>query len=176
LNRAERRQKEIVAETAGSSGSKTWIYAIIGVVVVVVIGGLIVFSQPSPSTVGGITFPTGVVHWHAFPSVEICGQDVLLPVPNPGQGHLGSPLLHTHDDRWIHVEGAVNSPNDITLGKYFDFIGVNFSSTQLMDKTNGDLCNGVPGQVQLFINGSESFEFGDHIIMDQEKILLKFGS
>ncbi|MDO8537924.1 MAG: hypothetical protein Q7S21_03490 [archaeon] len=173
LSRAERRQKEKGQEVQAKNN--TLLFSGIAVGVILIIGFFLIFGNASSSTVGGITFPTGQVHWHAYPSVEICGEVRQLPLPSPGQSHLGSDLLHTHDDGWIHVEGKVNSPQEITLGQYMQNIGVKFSSTQLWDKTNGDLCNGVAGKVQLFINGIENSELENHVIKDQEKVLFKFG-
>lgn len=171
MNRAERRQGK-KQETQKSNAK---LFAGIAIGIIALVGGMFVLSQGNaPNSVGGVGFPTGNVHWHAYPTVEVCGEERLLPVPNPGQSHLGSPLLHTHEDRWIHVEGAVNSPQDIALGKYMQYIGVKFDSTHLMEKANGDLCNASAGKVRLFVNGTENFEFENHIIRDQEKILFKF--
>lgn len=174
MSRSERRQKEKGMQVKSNQKNNTLLFSGIGVAAILIIGLVLVFGQGTPTTVGGVTFPTGDVHWHAYPSVEICGETKQLPLPALGQEHLGSPLLHTHDDGWIHIEGKVNSPQDITLGLYMKNIGAKFDSTHLLDKTNGDLCNGVAGKVQLYVNGIANTEFENHVIKDQEQVLFKF--
>jgi len=109
------------------------------------------------------------VHWHATPLIEICGEEKLIPI-----APIVSHLLHTHEDRKIHVEGVVSDPSMITLGQFFKNINVPFSSTQIMDKKNGDLCNGREGKVSMTVNGVESNEFENHVVADGETILIKF--
>ncbi len=122
----------------------------------------------------GMSFPLGKIHWHATPKIELCGEPKQIPVP-ASDVHLGSALLHTHQDALIHIEGTVSSPSQILLGGFFDNIGVNFSQTQIFDKTNGDSCQGgAAGKVTMSVNGIPSSEFRDYVIRDGDKIEIKF--
>ena len=75
----------------------------------------------------------GPVHWHADYEVWAC--DNQLDVRDP-QGRLsnktGSSALHEHEDGRIHLEGVViDAQTDPTLGRFFNIIGGNVSSTEL---------------------------------------------
>ena len=123
---------------------------------------------------GCVSPPTkNVVHWHAKVNIEICGIHKDLPKIPPGQGHLGSPLLHTHDDNIVHLEGDIKN-QDITIGKFMDVIGLDFSETSFMGKSNGDDCNGSPGKWKMFLNLQESNLFRDYVVSDGDTVLLTF--
>ena len=115
----------------------------------------------------------GEVHWHSRLNVFVCGNEVLMPSPS-GEHHVGLPLLHTHEDRLIHIEGIVWKPEDITLGKYMEAIGRNFKGNELLDKKNGNVCNNLPGKVKFFVNGKENFELTNYVIKDGENYELRF--
>lgn len=124
---------------------------------------------------GLVTTSSGpVVHWHANVTIETCGLTVDLPRIPAGASHLGNDLLHTHDDNIIHIEGIVKSDNDIRLGAFFDAIRLPFSENQLYNFKNGQACsaNSSPGKVKMFINGKENNEFRNHVVRDQEDILI----
>ncbi len=124
-------------------------------------------------------YSNGQVHWHAALNIEACGDKVDLPKADPitslhGQPFLGTPLLHTHDDAKIHIEGVVNKAEDITLGRFFDVIKVDFSNDKIMDHKNGDLCNDKPGELKISINGIENLDPRNHAISDGDSINIKF--
>ncbi len=174
--RREAKQNAIEAGEKKKLFSKITAYSIIALVV---IGGIWFFlSLPKPEQknydVGGLSFPLGNIHWHATPTIAICGENVSLPKPAPGQ-HLGSGLLHMHDDMLFHIEGSVSSPSQITLGAMMSNIGKSFSQTTLLGKKNGDPCpTGKEGNVQLIVNGVENSEFENYIIKDGDKIEMHF--
>lgn len=141
------------------------------IVVVVAASGYLIAALASQEKV--VPYSKGQVHWHAKLRVFMCGEEKLMPSPF-GSEHLGTPLLHTHDDRLIHIEGTVWKPEDIMLGKYMGAIGQNFKDEELIDKRNGDLCNGVPGKVKLFVNGKENPSLTRYIIQDDDEYELRF--
>ena len=146
------------------------------IAVVIVVG--IFLSLPKPEPVdfdtGSLSFPLGNIHWHTTPLVYVCGENIPTPTPTPGK-HLGSNLLHTHDDRQAHIEGRVNSPSQITVGAYMANIGMRFSETQLTDKNNGDLCpSGQAGSVKLFVNGTENNQLNNYVMRDGDRIEMRF--
>ena len=187
LSKHERRQMKIEQrreaklkmqqEIENKGGMKK--YAFIAVAVLLVGAALYFFAfvaKSSPTgnfNTAGIVFPLNNIHWHAIPQITLCGEEKPIPTPGPGL-HLGNTLFHTHEDAQIHIEGTVAGPEQITLGGFFDKIGVKFSSTEIMGRKNGDICNGVPGTVQLFVNGSLNAEFRDYVVRDKDKIQIMF--
>ena len=154
-------------------------YSIYCLIALVVIFGIFkLFSGSSDSTDGNSNsgpYTSGPVHWHASLDTFICGEKVLVPEEAPlGEHMLGLPLLHTHADRLIHIEGQVWKKEDIALGRYIDVIGEKFSNEQILDKKNGDLCDETPGKVNMFVNGKENLEFRDFVPKDGDKIEIKF--
>lgn len=125
-------------------------------------------------------FTTQPVHWHASIDISLCGHPYTDLLSKGGKDyHFGSALLHTHGDGIIHVEGQPLHAEDVRLGKFMDTIGYEFSSTTLIDKKEGDLCNGKPGKVSMFVNDAENTEFRDYIIKptsdaNQQRIRLEF--
>ena len=126
-------------------------------------------DTPQPSG----PYSGGSIHWHATIKVFVCGEEYQLPAPQGGH-HLGLPLLHTHEDRLIHIEGTIWKPEEITLGKYMEVIGENFKDDELIDKKNGDACDGQPGKVKLMANGKEDSMLSQYVIKDGDKYELRF--
>ncbi|MEK6941240.1 MAG: hypothetical protein AABW85_00055 [archaeon] len=130
-------------------------------------------ANVTPNT-AGLSFPLGKIHWHATPAIEICGETKKIPTP-ASDVHLGTSLLHTHQDALIHIEGFVSDPSQIMLGEFFDNIGIKFSENQIMDKQNGDNCpNGKTGQVDMAVNNSQNTDFRNYVIKNGDKIAIKF--
>ncbi len=152
--------------------SKVIGYSILAIILTLFILLIYKVAQTTPSA----PYTQYPIHWHAYPQVFICGEEKTLPYPSNPAEHLGNPLLHTHapPENYAHVEGQVFNKADITLGKYFDAIGFKFSSTQILDKTNGDLCNGKPASIKMWVNEQLNTELRDHVLADQERILIKF--
>lgn len=119
------------------------------------------------------SYTKGDVHWHATVSVFICGDEMDMPVPF-GDDEIGTPLLHTHKDGLIHIEGKVWKKEDITLGKYFEALGSKFINNQILNYKNGDLCNDKPGEVKLFVNEEENFELSNYVIKDGDEYKVRF--
>jgi hypothetical protein len=108
----------------------------------------------------------GPVHWHADLEIWNCGQEVNLRDPKGWSNKIGSPLVHEHNDKKIHVEGVILHTDDASLGHFFDVIDGKLNSRELvvpvneghLNLKNGDVCNGAPGMVQVFVyqtNGTE---------------------
>ncbi len=155
---------------------KILIYGAIGLTILAGIGFFLSLPKPQPVNydVAGLSFPLGNIHWHATPALSVCGENIAMPKPVPGQ-HLGSNLLHLHDDGIFHIEGSVSSPSQITLGAMMSNIGKNFSQTSLLGKKNGDSCpNGNPGKVRFIVNGNENSEYENYIIRDGDRIEIRF--
>lgn len=151
-------------------------YGSISLVIVAVIAGIFVIGKNDVdgSAVKEGPYTAGVVHWHASLQVFACGIFKEMPAPF-GDAHLGSPLLHTHSDRLVHIEGKIWRKEDIMLGKYMDNIGVDFAQDRILDYVNGNECNdGKENKVRMEVNGKENFEFRNYIINDGDKIEIRY--
>ncbi|MBS3145475.1 hypothetical protein J4414_01600 [Candidatus Woesearchaeota archaeon] len=185
LEKQQRKEAFIAGRDKTKKGRKIKNIALLAVILLI-LGGIayLIFGsikENSPITGAAIgddseLFPTkGQIHWHADLDVEICGEKQDLPNPF-GNEHLGSPLLHTHDDERIHVEGSVRKASDITLEKYLSNIGVKNDREErdILKTKDGDLCKGKEGKWALLVNGKEDERFLDYSIRDGDRYLLKF--
>ena len=101
----------------------------------------------------------GPVHWHADIEVWNCGKEVDLKDPKGLSNKIGTPTLHEHNDKRIHLEGVVLKPTDASLGNFFHVIGGSLtrdafsipSNEGLLSVRNGANCAGeTTSQVQVF--------------------------
>jgi len=147
-------------------------YSIIGIIGVIIIYFLFnLFSKPVVKS-----YTDGPVHWHASLDVFICGNKMDVPKEAPvGEHHLGLPLLHTHADRLIHIEGQVWKKEDISFGAYMDAINVPFSNDTIMEYKNDGMCNdGKLNKVKMLVNGKENFELRNYVVKDKDKIEIRY--
>lgn len=114
------------------------------------------------------------VHAHALINIYICDQHHDLPRTNStstahGKKYLGLPNLHTHDDNVIHLEGIIQRKEDMTLGKFFDAINVTFDQDRIIQVKNGDLCQGKPAVLKMYVNNKRTHEFRNYIPFNVEE-------
>lgn len=80
----------------------------------------------------------GPVHWHA--DVEFWACDNELDLRNPTgflSNKIGTPTLHEHNDKRIHLEGVpVDLPHDASLGKFMEVVGGQISKDTLIVPMN----------------------------------------
>ncbi len=121
-------------------------------------------------------YTSGQVHWHASLQVFTCATYREMPKPVGGENaHLGTPLLHTHKDGLIHIEGRVYKKNDIMFGQYMENIGVRFSNDTILNYKNGDGCSdGKENKVKMFVNGEENFDYIEYVLNDGDKIEIRY--
>ena len=170
LEREQERASKEVGRDRAASNKKIVIYSVV-VVVVVVLGFALFKLLRSPAEE---SFTEEAVHWHARLKVFLCGEERLMPAP-VGEHHLGLPLLHTHEDRLIHIEGRIWRKEDIMLGKYMDAVGVPFAQDRIFEHVNGNMCNdGKENKVRMFVNGEENFEFRDYVIRDNDETVVRY--
>ena len=120
----------------------------------------------------------GPVHWHADLEIWDCGTKIDLLNPQGLSNRVGTPVFHEHNDFRIHVEGAVVKKKDISLGNFFNVVGGVLTGGSLEIPTNGgitslqegDLCNGKPGKVQVFVYKVVNPKERGNWIYTQEKI------
>ncbi len=167
----KKQEQEKVQASAASGGFRVQKkYIVWMIVLVVLIGGAIYGWKYLKATTPEALYTANPVHWHAKFEVELCGQKQDFSSYGAGSSHAGSPLLHTHGDEIIHIEGQVIKKEDIALGKFFDDINVLFDQGRIMDKKNGDECSpGKTGQVKMFVNDKPNDEFRNYIPFATEK-------
>jgi hypothetical protein len=103
----------------------------------------------------------GPVHWHADFEIYDCGEELDLIDPTGLLNRVGTPLLHEHGDKRIHVEGTLLKKQDASLGTFFDVVGGSLTDNSLMFPTNtgdvlleaGKSCEGEnePSELQVFV-------------------------
>lgn len=194
----EERERKVETETGKIKSARRMRNTAIAAFVIILIAGVgyIVATLPPPeppvTSVGSgnynlAGFPNSFIHWHADVDVLICGEDVQLPYALNG-GLLGTGRLHTHDyaqniaslpgtdgNGVIHTEGNVpQAPAEHTLGKFMGNIGVRFSNTTIMDKTNGDLCGEAAGTVKVFLNDQPLSDPLNYLPRDRDEIRIEF--
>lgn len=168
----QQREQQFAAEQEKHLQQKKRKLMLTWLVVILVIGGFGYWTYWFYS--GTSSFHGGNIHWHVKLDLWQCGQKTHIPASAPGAHHRGLPLLHAHDDDTIHVEGYVSSPNEITLGRFMDAVGVKFSDKEFFDKKEGDSCDGKAGKVQMWLNGEPSTLYRDYSARDGDIVAIRF--
>jgi hypothetical protein len=108
----------------------------------------------------------GPVHWHADLRIFHCGTELDIVDPEGLLNRVGTPLLHEHGDKRIHVEGRVMREEDATLPMFFKVIGGSLTKNSmavpradngLLLAADGQTCpDGQPGRLQVFVHSVEN--------------------
>ena len=137
------------------SNHKTMLFLLIIIPVLVTtlytVGSTIYLNQ--------ISVTKGPVHWHADFEIWNCGEKIDLIDSQGLSNRVGTPVFHEHDDSRVHIEGVVVNNEEISLGNFFNIVGGSLTKHILRVRTNqeilslhnGDLCNGEPGKIQVFL-------------------------
>lgn len=162
LKKQQKEQQQQKQQRAGSNKSTTkkiMKYSIVAIVLIGIVIGIVsllkTVKSPGP-------YYKGAYHWHSSIKISICGQESPLRCSN---NHCGANAIHHHNDDIIHMEGnTIYNKNEISLGRFFQGLNIPFSETQIIDKKNGDLCNGKPGKVLMYVNKVPNLEFQNFIL------------
>lgn len=135
----------------------------------VLAGGLVVWIVTLPKKPDTEVISKIGIHTHPQLLITIKGENV---VPRGGIG-LGPIQLgiHTHDpDNVLHIEknGTVRE-SDITVGKFFEIWGKDFSNSTILGNVNGP-----DGTVTMLVNGEENFEFEKYKMQEGDKIQILY--
>jgi len=108
------------------------------------------------------------VHWHIELIMSACGKKLKLPLSR------GTPLLHTHKTAGeIHVEGLIKGPEDATLGKFMEAVGVPFSQNRLFDFLNDNMCKDAgPNSLKMVVNGQPNEQFENYPLSNGDRVEL----
>lgn len=107
--------------------------------------GMVLVIASTTLTISGATIylnvksaTGGPVHWHADFEVWACGNELELRDPRGVLSNkIGTPTLHEHNDKRIHLEGVpVSLPHDASLGKFMNVIGGEVSKNSLVVPLN----------------------------------------
>jgi hypothetical protein len=124
----------------------------------------------------GPRFLSGQVHWHAKIRLETCGEYRSLEGLGSETNHFGNQILHTHGDNLYHLEGAPRYRSEITLGRFFNAIGVPVENDRLYQYSNGQVCpNGTSGMVRMTVNGQPVANITGYAPQDNDTVLISFG-
>jgi hypothetical protein len=108
---------------------------------------IIVVASVATLTISGATIylnirsaTGGPVHWHADIEYWVCNNELELRDPQGVLSNkIGTPTLHEHNDKRIHLEGVpVNLPHDASLGKFMEVVGGEVSRNTLVVPLNND--------------------------------------
>src|SRR3989338_736075 len=149
------------------TGSNSVIYV---VAIIALLGGFYLFSGTSQNT--DPLIPNEPVHWHATLSINVCGEEQSLPI-TPIKSH----LLHTHEDRLIHIEGIIPDPESIMLGRYMNYaLGLELTNTSVMGYRNEiESCNdGKDNTLAVLVDGTQIQDHMNHVIRDGQKIRILY--
>lgn len=131
---------------------------IVGAIVIVLLGG-VWWSQTLEKSADDIVATNGL---HAHPELEMYVKGEKVDIPqNVGLGAVHSPI-HTHDDLpAIHLEfSGVVKEKDIKLSEFF--------------KVWGKDINSFGSNMQMTVNGENNTEFGDYVMKNGDKIVLRY--
>ena len=85
------------------------------------------------------SYQGGPVHWHADIEFWACGNELELRDPSGALSNkIGSPTLHEHDDKRIHLEGVPITEKDASLGKFMKTVGGDIDRNNLVLPVNKD--------------------------------------
>jgi hypothetical protein len=137
---------------------KKLIYSLIVIVIVSVTLYLVIVTLHLNIT----SVSKGPVHWHADYEMWVCGNELNLAKPHSMLSNKqGADLMHSHVDNRIHVEGVMTDFRQASIGAFFKAVGGSITDDSLKVPTdnglvsvhNGDICNGQPAKLYVFVNG-----------------------
>jgi hypothetical protein len=141
-------------------GSRAWILATVGIIVVGVL--LVVISRSDKQSAAAVSPKIGE-HIHAFLGVNVCGT-WLSNAPQFEQRANDTGLtagLHSHGDGLMHIHpfSSDEAGNKATVGRFFEYGGWTLSSSELKAwdgglHKNGEKCSGAEsgaGEVQWVV-------------------------
>src|SRR3989344_854626 len=73
--------------------------------IVAIVASVTIFLAGSTIYLNIVSFSRGPVHYHADFEIWNCGQEIDLKDPKGISNKIGTPALHEHNDKRIHLEG-----------------------------------------------------------------------
>ena len=113
-------------------------------------------------------------HTHADFKAVLNGEEIDFNKPRYDEVY---PYAHLHlsnpdGGKIIHFEGMPN----ITLGMFFESLGMQFNSTCFVLDDGKGHCNNLDKRIRFFVNGQENFHFDLYWPQDANRILITYGN
>ncbi len=100
----------------------------------------------------------GPIHWHA--DIELWACDTQLNLRDPKgalNNKIGTPTLHEHNDKRIHLEGvAVDISRDASVGKFMEVVGGEITDKSFTIPLNEADIASLPAQIGTFVETASS--------------------
>lgn len=120
----------------------------------------------------------GPVHWHADYEIWNCNQKIELVNPKGLSNKIGTEVFHEHNDDRIHAEGVITDLHDASLHSFFNVVGGKLIQNSLVLPTenglvnvkNGELCDGIPSKLQVFLYKISNPDDKGNLIYAQQKL------
>lgn len=116
----------------------------------------------------------GDVHEHADFRMYINGQlyDFSRQEYMSSEGKTLSSFIHFHDG-----DGEVmhKHASGITIGFFFNTLGMRFDSECLVLAKGTEYCNDEDNTLKMYVNGKPNDKFGDYELKDLDRILVTYG-
>ncbi len=169
----ETEKKERRREKLKKAPKKISRYALYILIVIGVIGlfSWVIISRPKPEAeLKEVIVAEKGIHLHPNLTIKVLGQYQDIPA-DIGISSVAHQPIHTHKSNGIlHIEyPALVREKDLKLGRFFEVWRKQFNKDCIFDK-----CNGPEGQVKMFVNGEENFEFENYLMQDKDKIEIVF--
>lgn len=117
----------------------------------------------------------GDVHEHADFKVYLLGEahDFAQDKYMSSKDDIQSNFVHLHDGdgEVVHKHLA-----GITLGTFFETLGMQFTSDCFTLDDGQAFCNDEENRLRLYVNGKRNFRYGDYEFFDLDQILITYGS
>ncbi len=101
----------------------------------------------------------GPVHWHADFKIFRCGEEIELVNPKGLSNRVGTPLVHEHEDKRVHIEGIPEDSGAASLKNFIHAVGGYLNEDALriptntgsVEMKNGNMCGRENGILQVFV-------------------------
>lgn len=134
---------------------KSFFFILISLIALVITADLVIDTL----RLVGRSFAKGPVHRHADFRIFNCGEEVALKKPKGLSNRIGSPLVHEHGDKRIHIEGIPETEEVASLKNFMREIGGHLdestlrvpSEGRMLEIKNGDACGEGAGALNVFV-------------------------
>lgn len=175
----EAKHPEVVSSSKSdwmNKGREVVRYAIYGAGALAAAFVLAYWVIPWMNQPASLEYPSRGDHWHASYEIVLCGEKV--PQRPYSQGD-----VHTHGKGQIHVHphSSATAGESANLGAFFESFDGELTDTRIAvplfgTYENGDNCNGEPGEVVVYANGSRVEDPDGYVPQDGDNIRITFES
>ena len=174
-------------------------YVPVLVVIIIAIAAFVILKPSTPQQISiASPVPTGEqadywteaypfgtdpnLHWHAYPSFKLCGEEktMLQILGMVGtkfvNGMTGPHVMHVHDgEPWFHIESPPATRKDITLAAGFKAINVPFSNNGILTYQGANGCNdNKTNSLKVSVDGKLIEDPENLVMQDGQKILVDY--